>query len=304
MKRALSYIMTILIVLSVLPFCVVAEPIDMQKLSSLTLQYRYGEESFSDLTICTYRVAQVTAKGEYALTGEFKDYPVSLQGITSQAQWRIICSTLSAYISANGARPTETQITDDNGTAVFSDILPGLYLTLSVRVEKADKITVFESFMTAVPYPDANGDYLYDVEAHPKCEQREPDLKELEYKVVKQWKDNSLLPLRPEKISVDILKDGTLHTSVTLSPENNWSYSWKAPDDGSKWQAVERGVPEYYTVTVEEFGTTIVITNVYDDNEKPPQTGDTILPHMYVLIASFVGIGMMLLAVWRKRSGV
>ena len=64
MKRASAWIACMCILLLCMPFSVSAEQIDVNQESSLGLQYRYGEEAFSDITIHTYRVAAVTANGE------------------------------------------------------------------------------------------------------------------------------------------------------------------------------------------------------------------------------------------------
>jgi len=304
MKKTAAFMAFICISFCLLSFAAWAEPIDTQRSSSLTLQYRYGEEVFPDLTVQTYRVAQVLKNGEYSLTGIFSKYPINIEGIQSQSQWRRIATTFAAYIAADEISATQSQITDQEGFVCFENLQPGMYLTLSVRAEKGSTVTVFETFLTVIPYPEEDGNYLYDVTAYPKCEQFISEPAQQSYKVVKQWKDSSYTDLRPEGVTVDIFKDGVLQSSQVLTAENNWCYSWTAPDDGAKWQAVERYVAEYYTVSVEEFDTTIVITNVYDGNEEPPQTGDTTLPHAYLLIAGVLGITLVLVAAWRRRVGI
>jgi hypothetical protein len=286
-----------------LPFAASGEVIDPQRKSSLTLQYRYGEELFEGLFIRTYRVAKVSEKGEYRLHGAFAGYPVNIEGITSQTEWKRIATTLGAYVAADSIAETASGKTDKEGFVRFENLLPGMYLTLSVKSEKGNTITTFETFLTVIPYP-GEGSYLYDVTAYPKCQQETVKPQEKVYKVVKQWKDGDYAHLRPKKVAVDILKDGVLYESTQLLAENNWAYSWTVQDDGSKWQAVERDIAEYYTVSVEEFDSTIIISNIYDHEEEPPKTGESTLPHVYLMLAGGLGCLMLLAAVWRKRVGV
>ena len=305
MKKALSFIVLICMLLAIYPLTVSAEQqIETDKISSLTLQYRHGEEVFPDLMVYTYRVAQISSAGDYILTGDFKQYPINIDGIQSQSEWRRIATTFAAYIAADHLAFTKSQKTNEEGKVCFENLLPGLYLTLSVRAEKDGILTIFETFFTSIPYPGEDGNYLYDVLAYPKCERHQIQPEERSYQVVKQWKDGSYSHLRPETVTVDILKDGVWQSSQILSSENNWSYSWNALDDGSKWQVVERDIPERYTVSVEEFDLMIVITNIYEHSDKPPQTGDVSMPHLYLLIISLLGIILILVAVWRKRAGI
>lgn len=305
MKKLLSALsLCIVFLFAVSPLTAYAiTPIDPLRDSSLTLHYEYNQTAYEGLTVKSYRIAEVFADGTYALTGAFQSYPVSIYGITSQSEWKIIASTLEAYAIADQIEPTVTAVTDETGTVAFTDILPGMYLTLAIRVERETDITVFESFLSVVPYPSEDGEHNYDVVAHPKCQSFTPTPEEQEHKVVKQWKDNGYTEKRPESVIVDIYKDGVLQSTQSLSAENNWSYHWTSPDDGSEWKAVEREIPADYTVTVVENGNTIIITNVYKyEPEPPPQTGDTTVMWPYVLSMCISGGIIVVLATWRKRK--
>jgi len=255
-----------------------------------------------DTEIKTYRVAEVFTDGTYALCGDFKDYPVNIYGITSQSEWRGVTAALASYVAADNISPTRTGATDENGIVKFSDILPGMYLTLSVRIETDRDIAVFESFLTVIPAPDNSGEHNYDVTAYPKCEKYTPKPDPIEYTVVKNWKDNGYTEKRPDHIDVDVIKNGEVQYGVRLSAENNWSYKWTAEDDGSEWQAIERNVPTGYSVSVTNDGKTIIITNIYDYNEDGPATGDTTVIWHYVLILCLSGAVLIIIAAWRKRA--
>lgn len=308
MKRIISVLLTYILI-SVFIFgnaisVYAVSPIDTEKNSSLTLQYKHNGIYYNELEIKTYRIAEVFPDGTYALCGDFKDYPVNIYNITSKLEWDNVCSTLSSFIIADKLSPTYSAITDKNGTVSFKDIPTGMYLTLSVRVETDSELIKFESFITSLPSPDVDGNQNYDVTAYPKCEALELSDKEIEYKVIKHWQDNGSATIRPEAIKVDILKDGVLHSTQKLTKDNNWSYSWSAPQDGTFWQAIERNIPSNYKVTITNKENSIIITNVYDSPYKePPKTGETTVLWPWILAMCVSGILVIMLSAWRKRMG-
>jgi len=304
MKKLTAFLLSLVLLWAILPTAVYTiTPIDPTRPSSLTLQYAHNQTPFAGLTVSSYRVAEVAPDGTYTLTGDFAGYPVRIYAVTSQAEWRKIASTLAAYARADRLTPTCSGLTDQNGTVSFGDILPGMYLTLSVTVDRAGEITEFENFLTVVPHPAEDGCHNYDVTAYPKCSSRNPDGRETEFKAVKLWKDSGFAASRPESVTVDILKEGVLQTSQTLSPANNWSFRWTAPDDGSRWQVVEREVPAGYTVTVTAEGNTFVLTNAIESDVPPaPPTGQPPALWLLQLALGLSGGTLLVLAAWRKRA--
>jgi len=306
MKRLLlKLLLCVSLVIGILGFSVTsyAQSVDTEKPCSYTVVYKHGNDTFEGLEIKVYRIAEVSAEGVYSLADGFKDYPVKLNGVTSQDEWRAIASTLAAYIAADGIEPTEAGITDSDGKIVFSDIKAGMYLTLSVTTERDSEVTRFETFLTAIPYPENDGIYSYDALAYPKFSSYVPTPDETEHRVVKQWKDTGYADSRPEFVEVDILKNGIVESTQRLTADNNWSYSWKAPNDGAVWQAVERNVSPDYTVTVIESGSTIIVTNVHNyDGMNAPQTGNVSVVWPYALAMCFAGSVLMIVAVWRRKT--
>ena len=300
MKRTILILFLCFLTVS-FPLLSFGETVDTEKSSSLTLFYQYSGEPFEALEIKTYRVADISSGGVLSLTDTYKDYAVRIDGVASQTEWKYIASTLAAYTVADGLTPTVSGKTDTEGKVVFSDILPGMYLTLSVSVKSGERVVVFENFLTVIPRLDSNGHYNYDGAAYPKYSTYVPEPQEKEYKVVKQWKDLGYEEIRPDFIEVDIFKDGALQESVRLSADSNWSYSWKTADNGGNWTAVERNIDEKYTVTVIKDGNTLILTNVHESGEEPPKTGEMTSVWVYVLALGLSGGVITLLAFWRKR---
>ncbi|MBP3299897.1 MAG: Cna B-type domain-containing protein [Clostridia bacterium] len=282
-----------------------ANPVDVQAESSLTVQYRAGEKTFSDLTVKTYRVAEIFADGTYELTGDFADYPVNIYGITSKTEWDSAVAALVGYVEADKLAPTAEGVTDAEGKIVFDKLKTGMYLTLGVRHEDPVEITVFDAFLTSVPTPMENAEHLYHVAVFPKSTSFAPTPEEREYKVVKIWKDEGFESRRPQTLTVEILKDGVLQSTQTLSADNNWSYLWTAPVDGSVWTVVERNVPKGYAVAVQVQERSFLLTNTYDEKlggPKPPHTGDTPVSWPYFLACCGAGFLMITVAVLQKRK--
>ena len=298
MKRILIFL-CILAVLGA-PAVSATEPLELDRTCSLTLNYHHGENAFSGISVLLYRVADFQADGSYTVTEEFSSYPVKLHDITDQLQWREAAETLTAYIRADGLLPTAETVTDENGHAVFTTQMPGLYLVLDACAETQTERVHFLPFCIFLPTPGEDGVYSYDVQALPKPGSI---TSHTVYSVVKLWNGNSE---RPREILVDILKEGHLMDTVTLGVENDWMHTWTAPDTGAVWTVVERNVPDGYAVsiTARENVFTIVNTSVAppDQPEDKPDTGDRAALEVYILAAGLSGVLLLLLGIWYRRT--
>jgi len=74
---------------------------------------------------------------------------------------------------------------------------------------------------------------------------------------------------RPDSVTVQLLKNGAVYDTVTLSAENNWRHSWTGLSDSATWKLIEVEVPEYYNASVELKGNTFVVTNSAEPEEIP-----------------------------------
>ncbi len=301
MKKIISALFTVLLITSLLISNVSAAVIDVSKESSLKVTYHVDDIYFSDVEVKIYRIAQVSRTGIFTLAGDFVEYPVDVTMVETQAEWDDITTTLESYITADKITPYATVSTDENGEASFPKIETGLYLVLGTIVDMETAIYTFKTFLAAVPSPDAEGNPIYEVEAIPKHDVFIPEPDEIEYKVVKQWKDEGNGESRPNEVEIEIYKDGELQSKQILNAETNWSYRWVTIDDGSKWQVVERNVPEGYSVTVNENQTTFTVVNTYVAPPSPPQTGDTSVMWPYVLLM-FISGGVLLVIAMNGRK--
>ena len=142
--------------------------------------------------------------------------------------------------------------------------------------------------------------------------------------VKKIWKlDNGGKPTN--SITAVLMRNGQQYEKVELNAENNWEYTWHHLSAQNEWTVIEINVPEGFTVTTEQKGTEIIITNddiptpssnpnkptnptdpnkpSNPDNSSQPtepsnpvKTGDTtnIMIYVFVAVGALVLIGVLL----------
>lgn len=121
---------------------------------------------------------------------------------------------------------------------------------------------------------------------------------------------------RPKMLRVKIFRNGELVKIITLTAEDNWTYEWTAPDDGSVWEVVSEEVSNY-TITMwrneNHFITEYHTTGTSDDAlssaaESPirgysPGTGEDIDPLIAVVPMTISGMFLILFGILsRKRA--
>ena len=289
----------------------VVELIEPEQECELTISCLYGGTAFSGLFVKLYRVAEVSADLRYTLTASFARTELALNGVQTNGEWNVIRTTLEAQILGLGIAEDTTAVTDEGGQAYFGHLKTGLYLAVIERGEEGSAICDFTSALIALPGLGANGRWQYAVTVSPKAVPVSPTDKELSYKIVKLWKNETERAARPHNVEVEIFRDGVSYQKVTLSEENNWSFSWVATDDGTDWSVVERNIPLEYSMTVEERETTFVMTNAFLGGEvgpggtdlppDSPSSGDTTNIMLYILLSMGSGAVLLLVGVGKRK---
>lgn len=308
MRKLILRVLTILILL-----CMVCCPlsaraaglVDVDRQCSLELEYSSNGTGFAGLDIQIYRIAEMYADGTYALAAPFNQIPVKIHGIRYQREWRDAANTLAAYIAAQQIPTTKKEKTNEAGKAMFTDLETGIYLVMGLSVKNETHTYQFENFCVFLPTPQSNGALKYDMAAKPKFSvtpnPEQPG--EISYQVVKLWKDAGNEAGRPERVEVDILKNGVVQETVTLHAENNWTYSWTAPEGEDAWTVVEKNVPEGYSVVMTASGTAFSITNTRPaEEDEPPKTGDSFSLRFWLSAMSISGMMLMLCGTLPKRK--
>lgn len=277
------------------------EPIDTSKECSLTLTYAIDGKKIEGLDIEVFQTATVTADFRYSMTGAFAEYPIEINGIKSQTEWDEVKDTVTAYIAADKIAPSDKQTTDNNGVVKFEKLPVGIYYVRWTGNETVAKVQGFAPFLIAVPGLDGDGKWIYDVNALPKPGMMpEPSTDKLT--LVKLWKDGSQSSKRPQSIQIEMFRNGQSFETVELTAEKNWTYTWQT-DGTYTWTAVERNVPEGYTVSIQsKDGNTIQITNTLANDPDSPQTGDSINMTFWIMLMALSGIVLIVLSGRRRKA--
>ena len=248
---------------------------------SLTISCRQDRQPVSGAPFALYRVADVNEYAEFTLSGDFRGYPVRLDGLDSAA-WRALAQTLAAYAQRDRLTPQDSGVTGRDGKLTFPTdgrtLLPGLYLVIGQTFSDGSAVYQTEPFLICLPNLDEKTDtWQYDVTVSPKHTYTPipvtppPDDTE-KRKVLKVWNDAGREDGRPGKITVQLLKNGEIYATVSLSEQNSWRYVWenlpKYDQNGLiiDWRVVEV-TPEGYTVSITQESGTFVVTNTA---VKPP----------------------------------
>ena len=295
------------------PFCVqalstsnVEEPIILNEECTLTLAYSLGGDTYSDVSAKLYKIADISSEITYSLTPKFASTNLIINGIKTQSEWNVICSTLEAYILADKISADFTKTTNSDGVVCFDNLSSGLYLVITDEIVVDNTTVCFNSSLISLPNIDNNRNWEYNVTASPKGElipPTDPDEK-TEFKVIKLWNDDNNQDKRPNSIEIEIFKNGTSYKTVTLSNENQWSHSWSDNSSGAKWTVIERNKPDGYTMTVEQRDNTIILTNIFIEDTPPstPETGDTSNTMLYAIIMIISGSLLIIMGIIGKRN--
>lgn len=271
----------------------------------LTVSYAHGGQKFGGETVQIWRVASVSEDYQYTALAPFSSLGLTLNGVTSQKEWAEITNTLNTFALTNAVRANASAQTDAAGTVHFQDLATGLYLVSGVRADNGEYICVFEPFIVSLPTLGEDLSWSYKVESHPKADEYHPKYEDVEYKVVKLWRDSGYQSKRPTSVEIEIYQNNTLIETVVLNAANQWSHTWTAKDDGSVWQVIEKKVPAEYTMSVQKNGWTFTVTNTTTHTPETPQTGDSSNLLLWIMLASISGAVLIILATTgKKRNGI
>lgn len=265
-KCRFSWIIGLLFTMLLFPISVsAAGDIDTSHEVSLTLTYENEGTPLAGAVFSLFHVANVDTTGKLSIKEPFTQFSVDITGENEEA-WKLLASTLSAYVQEAALTADATGTTDDQGICAFTTadqgLKTGLYLVLGQRHEQEMCYYDAIPFMTMLPTTDMEAnDWMYEITALPKF--RMEKVGTVDKTVQKIWKSDKE-DQRPEQIQIHLLCDGQIYDTVTLDKKGNWRYAWTELDNRHQWQVTEV-VPSGYTVTIEENGNTFVVTNIGKD---------------------------------------
>ena len=262
MRRILTYILAILLVTAL------AVPAAAQAFSTLVLYMLDDGVGLPGVTFELYRVGGQSESGALVLEGDFAGYPVALEEDPSDMNAQ--AAALYAFAKRDDCAPAATLKTNVIGMAEAANLESGLYLIGGHPLAYNGFLYRTEPQLILLPYRDPiTGLVLSKPELQVKYSKEADTQQPISHKILKIWDDVSGYK-RPEAVTVHLLKDGEIYSTATLSEENQWRHVWDGLEADALWQIVE-DVPEGYTVTVEQEGSTFLITNTAPEF-PPPET--------------------------------
>ncbi len=187
--------------------------------------------------------------------------------------------SITFHLFADGVEVDSATVTAEDGWAYTFTNLP-IYQSEDDGEDNDVKIVYT---VTEDPIVEANGDPIYETKIEETGEETSDDYTgytvknsytpaETEVTVTKKWDDGEAIQLPPDSVEVQLYADGTVSGDpVTLSEENEWTYTWTKLPAYSAGTVIEYTVkeadvtgytPSYGEVTgsVEE-GYAVTITN-------------------------------------------
>ena len=291
----------------VLSMTLIAVPADAAQENELCLMCEKESDRIEGMHWSIYRVGERAGSG-FILTGNFADYPVSLDDITEE-NVRGIAQALESFAAGDGLSADDDGYTDKDGTVSFSGLDPGLYLAVPEKL-KAGKLE-YRSVSLLAEITDS------DETVFPKIYSSIVAGREVrDYTVKKVWQDqDNAGNTRPASVTVDLYGNGRKTDTITLDESNNWQYRWADLDTDTEWRVVERNIPENYNILIEmdsdqfliknisesEIVTTSVttsttVTTTVKPGDDLPQTGQLWWPVLALSIGGivFIGAGLLL----------
>ena len=116
------------------------------------------------MSFSIHRVADISADGIYTLTGNFADYPVSLEDLDNSG-WRALAQTLAAYTARDELQPLLIQETERDGRSHFPALTTGLYLVIGEPYTAENTVYISEPMLISLPGLTGEGSWDYDAEA-------------------------------------------------------------------------------------------------------------------------------------------
>lgn len=253
---------------------------------SLTISTGYSALAGVDVDI--YLIAEfvnTSYYGELEWTETAESYDLSDD--FSSVDWSSVADTLAGYFVRDSVEATASGELDSSGSVTFDGLTLGVYLVVfnggTESLTTGGYKYTLSPYCVTIPALDSTDEWDadtddFDVTSNAKISRTQTssgggggggsDTEKV--KVRKVWEDDDEDD-RPEEITVQLLRNGKVYDEVTLSEDNDWSYTWSGLDADYTWKVVEADVPDGYEMSRTKSGTTTVITNSAEEDEEEPE---------------------------------
>ena len=290
MRHKLISIFLISWILLMMPMTVFAQSFDADRLGSIsvTLMEQDRKTPIAGAELSLYYVASSERNSNhnlsYTFTNAFEDCGCALDDPALPVK-------LDAFVKEHSI-PTTKLITDDGGTAVFTNLSLGLYF-----IKQTSSVAGYApctSFLVTVPNQNADG-YVYDVNASPKT-----DVARLTAITIKKVWNTDASTKAADRVTVQLLRDGVVVQTATLSDQNNWQVTYSDMPESDAYSIVEVNVPKGFTATYSKSNYVFTVTNT----AALIQTGQLIWPIPVLAMAGLflIVVGTIVLRKTRNEN--
>lgn len=214
---------------------------------------------FDNIVFDIWKVSDI----EGNLTADFQKSAVSID-VNDSSAWLDDAAALEAYARAEKIKPAASPATDTTGAFKQTGLEMGIYLIAAQDFVRNDTKYELQAFLAPIPCMGS-----FEISAAVKAKASPVPPKETVIRtVIKTWKNDNKR-VRPESITVELLKDGKPVETVALSEKNNWKHTWTGLPAENTWTVREKDVPKNYSVRIHKEGITFQIVNTYRKNYEP-----------------------------------
>ena len=290
-KGAAAALVCLILIWASWPQVMAEEAVDLDAACTLRVQYTHEQVPIEGTQFLLYRVANADEQLQLTLTGVFADMtinPEDLPGTALRLYDRVEESAAEAELSFT---------TDEQGWGGTDALRPGAYLLVGQPTVQGEHTHYVDPQLVILPQqPEEGGGWSYQLTIWPKSTAIPTGIEPMDITVVKVWKDEGYEKERPAVITVRLLKNGEVFSTVDLSQKKQWTHTWTNLLPNADW-SVEEAVPKGYVMGLEEWEGTFILTN---SRKNIDQTGQLWWP---VAVLACVGFAMAAAGILIRRSG-
>ena len=288
MNRKIISFCIIIVILLTSSYTVFAEEFDQSKTGSIsvTLIDKKQQEPIVGAELSVYFVSTVVMDADgnliYDYTEDFKEFGTAIDDTT-------LAIKLDAFVSQHPV-PSIKITTNNEGTAFCKELPLGLYFVKQTGA--VEGFAPCTPFIVTVPNETDDG-YVYDVNASPKTE-----VSRLTSITIKKVWNTDKSTEATESVTVQLLKNGNVEKTVTLSPQNDWQVTCTDMPESDAYSIKEVDVPEGFTATYKQNGYVFTVTNT----STLIQTGQLIWPIPVLAVSGMLLIAAGIVLLQKKRK--
>ncbi|MDD6484785.1 MAG: Cna B-type domain-containing protein, partial [Clostridiales bacterium] len=286
MKKTTSLVSIALFLFMIFSVC----GVHSETMGSLTIKYMSKDtgKGISGVEMSLFRVGDISG-GIYELNPDFGEAAVDLNSITTDSSKYNAARTLYMYSVQHSISGT-VLYTDVSGNAYFPGLLPGVFVVAQTKAVSGFK--TISPYIVFIPERGVGGTPIYDVLSNVKTEKENTGtggsggnggggsgggVGDISFSVTvaKIWDDSDNADgIRPQSVSVTLLRNGKKLTTASLSSENGWKHTFLKLSGNKSSYTVEETPVDGYTASYSGSASEgFVIVNSHSA-VNPPKTED------------------------------